>query len=63
MVARMIGSAARAGRKRQVFFVSLGGFDTHDALLTTHPALLTSVADAHHALSDGDASSSASPTR
>jgi uncharacterized protein (DUF1501 family) len=46
MVARMIGSADALGVKRQVFFVSLGGFDTHDALLTTHPALLTSVADA-----------------
>jgi uncharacterized protein (DUF1501 family) len=46
MVARMISVAPALGVKRQVFFVSLGGFDTHDGLLTTHPKLLTSVADA-----------------
>lgn len=46
LVARMIASADALGAKRQVFFVSLGGFDTHDALLTRHPALLTSVAGA-----------------
>lgn len=46
MVARMIAAAPALGAKRQVFFVSLGGFDTHDGLLTEHPALLTTVADA-----------------
>lgn len=44
MVARMIASADRLGAKRQVFFVSLGGFDTHTGLATAHPALLTNVA-------------------
>jgi uncharacterized protein (DUF1501 family) len=34
------------GAKRQVFFVSMGGFDTHDGLLTNHPTLLTNVASA-----------------
>ena len=46
LVARMIGTATEVGAKRQVFFVSLGGFDTHDGLATIHPGLLTSVADA-----------------
>jgi uncharacterized protein (DUF1501 family) len=46
MVARMISSAKTLGVKRQVFFVSLGGFDNHDGLLTIHPGLMTTVADA-----------------
>jgi len=46
LVARMIASAGALGAKRQVFFVSIGGFDTHDGLLTVHPTLLTTVADA-----------------
>ena len=46
MVARMISAASALGAKRQVFFVSLGGFDTHDGLLTVHPGLLTSVSSA-----------------
>lgn len=46
MVARMISCAASLGTKRQVFFVSLGGFDNHDGLLDTHPQLLSSVAAA-----------------
>jgi uncharacterized protein (DUF1501 family) len=46
MVARMISSASEVGAKRQVFFVSLGGFDNHDGLVTDHPPLLTAVADA-----------------
>ncbi|MFT5533855.1 MAG: hypothetical protein ACI802_002090 [Candidatus Paceibacteria bacterium] len=46
MVARMISAAGTVGAKRQVFFVSLGGFDTHDGLVTEHPGLLTLLADA-----------------
>jgi uncharacterized protein (DUF1501 family) len=46
LVARMIASADGLSAKRQVFFVSLGGFDTHDGLLTEHPVLLTNVANA-----------------
>ncbi len=45
-VARMISTAASTGTKRQVFFVSLGGFDTHDGLAAIHPGLLTNVAGA-----------------
>jgi uncharacterized protein (DUF1501 family) len=46
LVARMIASANELKVKRQVFFVSLGGFDTHDGLLTVHPGLLTKVSEA-----------------
>jgi len=46
LVARMVSTATQVGAKRQVFFVSLGGFDTHDGLASIHPGLLTSVADA-----------------
>jgi uncharacterized protein (DUF1501 family) len=34
------------GIKRQVFMVSLGGFDTHDNLMERHPGLLQQVGDA-----------------
>ncbi|MEN9417534.1 MAG: hypothetical protein RI988_1154 [Pseudomonadota bacterium] len=40
MVARMISCASALDARRQVFFVSLGGFDNHDGLLTTHTQLL-----------------------
>ena len=46
MVARLIGARNALGAKRQVFFVSLGGFDTHDGLSTTHPGLLSTVGSA-----------------
>lgn len=46
MVARCIAARQALGLKRQVFFVSLGGFDTHDRLALDHPRLLTQVADA-----------------
>ncbi len=41
MVARLIAARGQLGLKRQVFLVSLGGFDTHDNLLARHPVLLT----------------------
>jgi uncharacterized protein (DUF1501 family) len=37
VVARLIGANAALGVKRQVFFVSLGGFDNHNSLMTDHP--------------------------
>jgi uncharacterized protein (DUF1501 family) len=46
LVARMISTSSEVGAKRQVFFVSLGGFDNHDGLASIHPGLLTSVAQA-----------------
>ncbi len=49
MVARMIGARQALGARRQIFFVSLGGFDLHDFLLTQHPGLLTQLADSFKA--------------
>jgi uncharacterized protein (DUF1501 family) len=46
MVARMIAARNALGTKRQVYFVSLGGFDLHDFLPQQHPGLLTQVSDA-----------------
>ncbi len=46
MVARLIAARGALGAKRQVFFVSLGGFDTHDSLLRVHPGLMASVGSA-----------------
>jgi len=41
MVAKLIGINAYLGQRRQIFFVSAGGFDNHDNLLTDHAARLT----------------------
>ncbi len=46
LVARMIAAAPTLGAKRQVFFVSLGGFDNHDGMLTNHPVLMTKLGEA-----------------
>ncbi len=46
MVAKLIAARNALGVKRQVYFVSLGGFDLHDFLPDQHPGLLTNVADA-----------------
>ena len=46
VVARMIGGRDTLGAKRQVFFVSMGGYDTHDGLTTTHPTLMTNLGNA-----------------
>ncbi|MGP1628780.1 MAG: DUF1501 domain-containing protein [Giesbergeria sp.] len=43
LVARMIASRQALGAKRQVFFVSIGGFDTHDSQQAVHPGLLGQV--------------------
>ena len=46
MVARLIRGRTTLGAKRQVFFVSMGGFDLHDSLIGNHPALLQRMSDA-----------------
>lgn len=46
LVARIIASRGQLGTKRQVFFVSIGGFDTHDNQVANHPGLLGQVGDA-----------------
>ena len=40
IVARVIAARATMGVRRQVFMVSLGGFDTHDAQMTNHTRLM-----------------------
>jgi uncharacterized protein (DUF1501 family) len=41
IVAKIIAARTALGTKRQVFFVSLGGFDNHDGLNAAHPGLLS----------------------
>jgi uncharacterized protein (DUF1501 family) len=43
IVARLIGAGPALGMRRQVFFVSLGGFDNHNLLMQDHPNLMTRV--------------------
>jgi uncharacterized protein (DUF1501 family) len=43
IVARMIGARGALNLRRQVFFVSLGGFDNHNLLMQDHPNLLARV--------------------
>lgn len=45
-VARIIAGRSALGAKRQVFFVSMGGFDTHDAQRTQHADLLAKLSHA-----------------
>ncbi len=46
IVARLIQARSNLAVKRQVFFVSLGGFDLHDNLIANHSGLLQKVNDA-----------------
>jgi uncharacterized protein (DUF1501 family) len=46
IVARVIAARTALGNKRQVFLVSLGGFDLHDNLIENQPALLGRVSAA-----------------
>ena len=43
-MAKAISVQSTLATQRQVFFVSMGGFDTHDNQLETHPLLLNSLA-------------------
>ena len=52
LVARMISVSNELGAKRQVFFVSLGGFDMHDFLLRDHPTQTALLANAMKAFYD-----------
>jgi uncharacterized protein (DUF1501 family) len=52
IVARLISVSQELGAKRQVFFVSLGGFDMHDFLVRDHPTQIGRVADAMRAFYD-----------
>lgn len=46
MVARLINGRSTLGVRRQVFFVSMGGFDLHDNLIRDHGGLLGKVSAA-----------------
>lgn len=48
----MISVSQELGAKRQVFFVSLGGWDMHDVLATAHPTQTTLLANAMKAFYD-----------
>ncbi len=52
MVARLIAARASFGTSRQVFMVSLGGFDLHDFLPDRHPGLLTQLGNALRSFHD-----------
>lgn len=52
IVARMISVSSELGAKRQMFFVSLGGFDMHDGLAASHPKQIGLFADALRAFYD-----------
>ena len=45
-VARIIAGRASLGVTRQIFYVQLGSFDTHDGQVTTHARLLTQLGSA-----------------
>ncbi len=46
MVARLIGVRSALGLARQVFFVGMGGWDTHGAQTVRHPELLAQLSQA-----------------
>lgn len=48
MILRLIHAQNALGMKRQIFFCSLGGFDTHDDQLNDHGALMKTLSDAVH---------------
>lgn len=56
-VAQIIRARGALGAKRQIFFTSLSGFDTHTDQYATHASLLQQVSDAtaafYNALADG----------
>jgi uncharacterized protein (DUF1501 family) len=51
MVARLIAARTALGTKRQVFMVSIGGFDLHDELISKQPNLMRRVSEAMTAFS------------
>lgn len=56
MILRLIAAQKKLGMRRQIFFCSLGGFDTHDAQLDAHADLLrelsNAIADFYQATAD-----------
>ena len=54
-VAKMIEARATTGSKRQIFFVSLGGFDTHTGEIGAHQSLFGQLSPALKAFYDSTA--------
>ena len=52
MVATLASSQKLLAQPRQIFFVSMGGFDTHDNQVTDQPRLLKNLSDALFAFND-----------
>lgn len=52
IVARLISVSQELGARRQVFFVSTGGFDTHDNLVAQHATLMTRIGAGMRAFHD-----------
>jgi uncharacterized protein (DUF1501 family) len=52
MVAKLIAARETLGLSRQVFYVTLGGFDLHDDQLDKHPVLLSMLSQAMNAFYD-----------
>ena len=48
MILRIIVAQSELGLQRQIFFSSLGGWDTHDNQLVDHANLLKTLSDAVH---------------
>ena len=55
VVANLISVSRELGARRQVFFVSTGGFDLHDNLVAQHPGLLANVGASMKAFYDATA--------
>lgn len=46
MIAKLIAGRSSLGNNRQVFFCQVGGYDTHQAMLTSHSSLVAELANA-----------------
>lgn len=45
-IAKIISIQSQLGQQRQIFYVNLGGWDTHDNQISAHPRLLSSLSEA-----------------
>lgn len=52
MIAKLIAGRTALGNNRQIFFCQVGGYDTHQTLLTSHGNLITELSNSLKAFSD-----------
>jgi uncharacterized protein (DUF1501 family) len=45
MIAKLIAGSSKLGNTRQIFFCSVGGYDTHQSQLSAHATLMTELAN------------------